>query len=279
MDHPAELTLADILHLHSALPTAWRAATAAGSFLRDERPSGLIVESKSSPTDAVSAMDRSAETLILATLRTAFPADAVLGEEGGEREGSSGRRWVVDPLDGTVNYLFGIPLWGVSVALVGADGTELGVVCLPETDEAFIGVRGWGSWHIRRGTAQRLAGSSCSDLTLAMVTTGFSYSAERRQAQAHVLEAIIGEVRDVRRTGCAVVDFCWLAMGRVDAYYEYGLNPWDHAAGALICREAGMQVSGISSGVDPDPFFVAASPDIAADLERLLLAQGADRMP
>jgi myo-inositol-1(or 4)-monophosphatase len=279
MEHPAELTLADVLDLHPALPTAWRAATGAGGFLRDERPSALTVESKSTPTDAVSAMDRSAEALILDILRTAFPADAVLGEEGGQREGSSGRSWVVDPLDGTVNYLFGIPLWGVSVALVGTHGTELGVVCLPETDEAFVGVHGRGSWRIQRGKARRLEGSGCTDLTLAMVATGFGYSAERRRAQAEVLERIIGEVRDVRRTGCAVVDFCWLALGRLDAYYEFGLNPWDHAAGALICREAGMQVLGISSGVDPDPFFVAASPAIAGELQRLLLTHGADRMP
>lgn len=279
MERPVESTLAEVLTYHPALSTAWRAAGAAGAFLRDERPDALVVETKSSPTDAVSTMDRTAESLILDLLRREYPDDSILGEEGGQRVGTSERTWVVDPLDGTVNYLYGIPLWGVSVALVGQGGTELGVVLLPESDEAFAAVHGLGSWHIRRGRATRLLGRSCTDLSLAMVATGFGYSAERRQAQTHVLEQIIGSVRDVRRTGCAVVDFCWLAMGRLDAYFEFGLNPWDHAAGALICREAGLQVSGIVSGVDPDPFFVAAVPGIAGALEQLLRSAGADRMP
>lgn len=279
MDHPRITVLADVLSRHAALPTAWQAATSAGAFLRDERPATLLVETKSSPTDAVSAMDRTAEALIVERLENVFPDDAILGEEGGARDGTSGRHWVVDPLDGTVNYLYRIPLWGVSIALVGAEGTELGVVVLPEVDEAYVAVRGQGSWLVQRGRAQRLDGSACSDLSVAMVATGFGYSSGRRQAQAAVVKEILGVVRDVRRTGCAVVDFCWLARGRLDAYYEYGLNPWDHAAGALICREAGLTVTGIATGTDPDPFFIAAAPGIAQELGEHLLAHGADRMP
>ena len=271
--------LADLLAAHSALPTAWRAATTAASFLRDERPRALKVDTKSTPTDAVSTMDRTAERMIVDTVLSAFPDDGFLGEEGGERSSSSGRRWIVDPLDATVNYLFRIPMYGVSVALEDADGMVLGVVVVPEFDEAVVAVRGHGAWLVRRGAVERLRGSECADLDQALVATGFGYSAERRERQAQVLSGVIGRVRDVRRTGCAVVDFCWLAMGRLDAFYEFGLNPWDHAAGALICREAGLEVTGLHGQDDLDPMFVAAAPKISADLRALLIEVKADDLP
>lgn len=271
--------LSDLLALHPDLPLAWRAATAAGAFLRDERPRDLLVDTKSTPTDAVSAMDRGAERLIVEMVLTACPDDGFLGEEGGEREGSTGRRWVVDPLDGTVNYLFRIPLWGVSIALEDADGSALGVVCLPDQDVAFLAVRGRGSWRVDAGKVTRLQGSGCSDLAQALVATGFGYSGARRIRQAEVLTSIIGRVRDMRRSGCAVVDFCWLAEGRVDAFYEYGLNAWDHAAGALIAREAGVVITPLEPDGSIGLFFVAAAPEIAGGLAELLLAAGADDMP
>lgn len=276
---PADIVLADLLTVHEALPVAWRCATTAGAFLRDERPRALIVDTKSSPTDAVSIMDRSSEQLIVREALTAFPDDGFLGEEGGERPSRSGRRWIVDPLDATVNYLYGIPLWGVSVALEDEQGTVLGVVAVPEADEVYVAVRGAGSWLVERGRGRRLQGSGCVDLGQALVATGFGYSAERRIRQAQVVAGLIGQVRDIRRTGCAVVDFCWLARGRLDAFYEYGLNPWDHAAGALIAREAGIRVMGLGGTEDLDPFFVAAAPAIAEDLREVLSALGADQMP
>lgn len=271
--------LADILALDPAAPAAWRAAWAAGGFLRDERPGELAVDTKSSPTDAVSAMDRGAEVMIVEAVLGLFPDDGFLGEEGGERPSSSGWRWIVDPLDATVNYLYGSPLYGVSVARADERGTAVGVVVLPALHEAYIAVRGQGSWHVQRGQATRLHGSHCTELGQALVATGFGYSAPRRVRQAEVVSRIIGTVRDVRRTGCAVIDFCWLAEGRLDGFYEYGLNPWDHAAGALICREAGMTVTGLDGGADLDPIFVASAPAIAEDLRRLLVEAGAGEMP
>lgn len=271
--------LSELLALHPDLPLAWRAATTAGAFLRYERPIDLPVDTKSTPTDAVSAMDRGAERLIVDMVLAACAEDGFLGEEGGERTGSSGRRWVVDPLDGTVNYLFRIPLWGVSVALEDAAGGILGVVALPDQDAVFLGVRGAGAWSVTEGQVRRVRGSACADLDLALVATGFGYSAARRTRQAEVLASVIGRVRDIRRSGCAVVDFCWLAEGRVDAFYEYGLNPWDHAAGALIAREAGIAITPVQPDGSIGPFFVAAAPRIAEALADLLLAAGADDMP
>lgn len=274
-----EIVLAELLTLHEALPVAWRCATTAGAFLRDERPRALAVDTKSSPTDAVSIMDRSSEQLIVREVLAAFPEDGFLGEEGGERPSLSGRRWIVDPLDATVNYLYGIPLWGVSVALEDEQGTVIGVVAVPESDEVYVAVRGAGSWLVERGRVRRLHGGGCTDLGQALVATGFGYSADRRKRQAQVVAGVISQVRDIRRTGCAVVDFCWLARGRLDAFYEYGLNPWDHAAGALIAREAGIIVTSLTGGQDLDHFFVAAAPAIAQDLREVLATLDADQMP
>lgn len=271
--------LADLLGLHPALGTAWRAGWEAGLFLRDERPIDLTIDTKSTPTDVVSAMDRGAEQIIVETILERFPEDGFLGEEGGERPSASGRRWIVDPLDATVNYLYGMPLWGVSIALEDTDGTALGVVVLPALDQAYVAVRGHGAWRVERGIATALTGSSATNLGQAMVVTGFGYSAERRVRQAEVVMRIIGEVRDIRRTGCAVIDFCWLAEGRADGYYEYGLNPWDHAAASLVCREAGVVVTGLDGGDDLDPAFVAAAPAIIDQLRALLVASGALDMP
>lgn len=270
-------SLSDVLETHPALAAAWQAAWSAGLFLRDQRPPTLAVETKSTPTDAVSQMDRGAEAMIVDQLLGAYPEDGLLGEEGGERQGSSGRRWVVDPLDGTVNYLYGIPLWGVSIALEEQRATSLGVVVLPEADEAYIASRGHGAWHVSHGTARRLEGSHAAVLAQALVGTGFGYSSERRSAQAAVVQQLIPQVRDVRRSGCAVVDLCWLAEGRIDAHYEFGLNPWDLAAGALICREAGIAVTG-DDGAEPG-LVIASSPGLSDELTALLVQLGADRMP
>lgn len=276
---PESTVLSELLALHPDLSLAWRVAAAAGSYLRDERPADLLVDTKSTPTDAVSAMDRGAERLIVEAILGVHPRDGFLGEEGGERPGSTGRRWVVDPLDGTVNYLYRLPLWGVSIALEDERGTLLGVVALPDQGIAYLALRGAGSWSVQAGAVRRLAGSSCSDLAVALVATGFGYSAQRRTRQAEALTAIIARVRDIRRTGCAVVDFCWLAEGRTDAFYEYGLNLWDHAAGALIAREAGIVIAPTGPGGTLGPFFVAAAPAIADELMAALLEAGADDMP
>ena len=268
-------SLAEVLDLHPLLPMAWHAAGAAGRFLRDERPKILAVDTKSSPTDAVTVMDRTAEAMISAALLGPRPDDGLLGEEGGERLGASGVRWIVDPLDGTVNYLFELPMWGVSIAAEEHGLVTVGVVVTPEFDEGYIAVRGQGSWHIDGADAHPLQASGCTDLAAALVTTGFGYDAQLRKAQAEVVTGLITQIRDVRRMGAAVVDFCWLARGRVDGYYERGLNAWDYAAGALIAQEAGAFVSGLRDD-DLSTFIFAAAPGIAAELRSALVTLNAD---
>jgi len=184
-------------------------------------------------------------------------------------------RWVVDPLDGTVNYLFDLPMWGVSIAAEVDGRVEVGVVATPSFDEAYVSVRGAGAWLISGETAHRLSGSSCTQLSSALVATGFGYAAEVRRHQSEVVTGVITQIRDVRRTGSAVIDFCWLARGRVDAYYERGLNAWDYSAGALIAQESGCSVTGLRDD-DFSAFVVAAAPGIADGLRAALVAQHAD---
>lgn len=271
-------TLTEVLSWHPLADLAWRAASEAASFLHTQRPDDLSVETKSTPTDVVTSMDKAAEHLLYERLLGERPGDGLLGEEGTDRLSQTGIRWIVDPLDGTVNYLYRIPHWGVSVAAEDQDLGEMvvGVVITPETGEGFIGIRGWGSWKIVGDLAERLHVRTCTNVGQAMVATGFGYAQQRRRNQADVLREVITSVRDIRRTGCAVVDFAWLAQGRTDAYYERGLNPWDVAAGLLIAREAGAVVSdlGAESG---DGTFLVSVPGIARELEALLIDAGVHR--
>lgn len=275
MGQRERIALSEICSWHVLADVAWRAASEAGAFLHTQRPDDLAVETKSTPTDVVTAMDKAAEHLIRERLLGERPDDGLLGEEGTDRPSHSGVRWVVDPLDGTVNYLYGIPLWGVSVAAEDLDlgGAVVGVVITPETDEGFIAIRGRGAWRIVGDIGERLTVRQCSDLGQAMVATGFGYAPGRRSRQVRTLQSIITSVRDIRRTGCAVVDFTWLAQGRTDAYYERGLNPWDMAAGALIAEEAGAVMSDLG-GASGQGTFLAAVPGIAMALEALLLQAG-----
>lgn len=266
--------LADLLGWHPLLPLAWRVAGTAGRFLADERPAVLPVDSKSTPTDSVTEMDRGAEALIRDTVLGARPDDGMLGEEGTSRPGTSGVRWIVDPLDGTVNYLYRLPMWGVSIG-VEVDGVPtVGVVVTPAYGEAYVAIAGRGAWLVRGSSAERLQVGSCARLSEALVTTGFGYDPAQRARQAGVVTTLIPRIRDVRRHGAAVIDFCWLARGRVDAYYEEGLNHWDHAAGALIAHEAGAVVGGLGGvGLDRiDRYVIAAVPGIAAELRSELTA-------
>jgi myo-inositol-1(or 4)-monophosphatase len=267
--------LAEVLALHPLLPLAWHTGWRAGRFLRDERPDHLVIDTKSTPTDAVTEMDRGAEALIIESLLRERPDDGVLGEEGGSRQGTSGVRWIIDPLDGTVNYLYDLPMWGVSIAAECDGQVEVGVVIAPEFGEGYIGVRGQGSWRIAGPHAHSLQVSDCTELPRALVATGFGYSATLRHAQADVVMGLITQIRDVRRMGAAVIDFCWLAQGRLDGFYEKGLNAWDYSAGALIAIEAGAVVTGLHDD-DLSDTFVAATPGIAVQLRAALVRLGAD---
>ena len=214
-------------------------AREAGAFLRAafEGPE-LRITAKSTPTDLVSEADHDAEHLIRERIAAARPDDGVLGEEGGDREGTSGVRWIVDPLDGTVNFLFGIPQWAVSIAAEDEEGMLVGVVYDPQRDELFSAERGGPALLDGRP----ITGSTKADMATAMVATGFGYDSEVRRAQAAVAARLLPEVRDLRRFGAAAIDLAWTACGRLDAYYEHGLNAWDLAAGGLICECAGLVV-------------------------------------
>ena len=251
--------------MSSDLELAERAARAAGEVLLSyygRPPEGL--SSKSSDTDLVSDADREAERTVRELLATERPDDGLLAEEGSHAETASGRRWVVDPLDGTVNYLYGFPAWGVSVALEDGSGTLAGVVLDPLRDDCFIAERGGGA----RLNGQAIAVRDRRSLDRALVATGFSYEPVRRAEQAGIARRLLPRVRDLRRAGAAALDLAWLAAGRVDAYYERGLNHWDWAAGRLLVEEAGGATAALEG--EPEGLVAAATPELLRDLAALI---------
>ena len=251
------------------LELALDAARAAGRYLVDERPADLdVAATKTSPTDVVTAMDRGSERLIVARLRTARPRDGVLGEEGAADAGSSGVRWVIDPVDGTVNYLYGLPEWAVSVA-AEVDGVVVaGVVHAPALGETWTATLGGGAALDGR-VLRRERGVA---LERALVATGFSYESANRALQARLLVEVLPCVRDVRRAGSAALDLCGVAGGRHDGYFERGTHHWDIAAAALVAREAGVTVGGLPGAGESEDLVVAAAEPLFAELQGLLAA-------
>jgi len=236
-------------------------ARAAGAQLRQAFETELRIETKSSPTDLVSEADVAAETLIRERLLAARPDDGMLGEEGSDSTGTSGLRWIVDPLDGTTNFLFGIPQWGVSIAVEDEQGTLAGVVYDPMRDELWAAVR--GAEPLLNG--EPIDGREhAQDLATALVATGFGYAADVRAAQAEVAGRLLPRVRDIRRIGSAAIDLAWTAAGRYDAYFERGIKTWDFAAGALICEAAGLEVRHLNP-VPPMEAGILVSPRRLAD--------------
>jgi myo-inositol-1(or 4)-monophosphatase len=240
----------------------------AGAGLREAfgRLGDLAISAKSTPTDLVSEADVTTERLIRARLEAARPDDAILGEEGDDRAGTSGLRWVVDPLDGTVNFLFGIPQWCVSIACEDDDGALAGVVYDPMREETWAATRDGDA--TLNGAAVR--GSGRGELSTALVATGFGYAADVRESQARVVARLLPLVRDVRRLGSAALDLAWAAAGRVDAYYERGVKHWDVAAGALICARAGLAVHELPPAPPADSGLLVAPPAIADELLALV---------
>jgi myo-inositol-1(or 4)-monophosphatase len=254
------------------LRLATEVATQAGTLLSTQRPSGSIeAGAKSSPTDLVTVMDTAAERLIVEALRSARPDDTIVGEEGGERAGSGNVRWLVDPLDGTVNYNYRLPHWSVSIAAVVADEVVAGVVHDASAGETWTATRGGGARC--NGVVVTCSGEHV--LAQALVATGFGYAAEMRAAQADVLRGVLPRVRDIRRFGSCAVDLCWTAAGRFDAYFERGPQPWDYAAGALVAQEAGARVGGVGGGSTGEPVVLAAAPGLYEELAGLLSELGA----
>ncbi|TQN42309.1 myo-inositol-1(or 4)-monophosphatase [Blastococcus colisei] len=230
------------------------------------------VDVKSSPVDVVTAVDRASEELITARLLGARPDDGLLGEEGAERAGSSGVRWVVDPIDGTVNFLYGLPAYAVSIAAEVDEEVRAGVVLNVATGEIFTATAGGGAHLSSPGLPEpvRLTGSRPVSLEQTLVATGFGYRVEQRRAQGAVVARLLPQVRDIRRNGSSALDLCTVAAGRLDAYYELDLKPWDHAAGALVAAEAGVVVSGLAGRPFAEPMAVAAAPSIAGPFLDLL---------
>jgi myo-inositol-1(or 4)-monophosphatase len=230
------------------------------------------VDVKSSPVDVVTAVDNASEELVVTRLMAARPDDGVLGEEGASREGTSGVRWVIDPIDGTVNFLYDLPAYAVSIAAEVDGVVRAGVVLNVATGELFTAVSGGGAHLVAPGRPGpvRLSGSRPVSLEQTLVATGFGYRADLRRAQGAVVAALLPRVRDIRRYGSAALDLCAAAAGRVDAYYELNLKPWDHAAGALVAAEAGLVVSGLDGRPFAEPMAVAAAPSIAAPFLDLL---------
>lgn len=260
--------------LDATLTLATSLAREAGALALSMRGAPSL-ETKSSPTDVVTAADRASEQLILAALSRARPDDGVLGEEGASRAGTSGMRWVVDPVDGTVNFLYDLPQWAVSIGVEDDDGTAVGVVYDPSKDELWQAVRGGGATLNGRS----LAVTGCTSLDQALVGTGFGYDARRRAAQAAYLPDLLPRVRDLRRMGAGALDLCSVAAGRLDAYYEQGLSPWDLSAGGLVATEAGAVVAGLHGGPAGFPLVVAATPGVFASLHDLLASYDADADP
>ena len=264
---PAELL--DLLQLATELAAQAGRVHAAGAR------GSLQIETKSSSTDMVSQVDREAERLIVDGLRQARPDDAILAEEGSAREGTSGVRWVIDPLDGTTNFVYGYAAYGVSVA-VEVDGVaKVGVVLDSANGLAYEAIAGHGAWC----GEQRLAVREQTDLSHALLATGFSYDADERRRAGVALGCILGRVRDIRRSGSAALDLCHLAAGRVDGYYEVGLSPWDHAAGAVIAREAGADVRYLAASSARGQVVVAAYPRLMPSLLALLAEAGVVSTP
>jgi myo-inositol-1(or 4)-monophosphatase len=244
------------------LEIAVECAREAGALLLERFGSERVLATKSTTTDLVSAADLAAEEAIRGILARRVPDDAIMGEEGDDTPGTSGRRWVVDPLDGTVNYLYGLPQWCVSVACEGV----VGAVYDPIRDELFTATAS--------GPAEcngiALSSEPPEDLGHALVSTGFGYDAARRSLQAEVVSRVIPAARDIRRGGSAALDLCWTAAGRLDAYYERGVNLWDVAAGELICTRAGLTVTRLDPTTDLPWGTCAAPVSISPDLLALV---------
>jgi myo-inositol-1(or 4)-monophosphatase len=267
---PAGVLMSDTEDL---LDVAVEAARMAGELLLERVQHGAErqVSSKSTPTDLVSQADVASQRAIRKLLFERRPDDGFLGEEEGQSDaGESGLSWVVDPLDGTVNFLFGIPQWCVSVAVRDGGGALAGAVYDANRGELFTATRDGAAELVGPAGVRELSGRNGRELASAMVATGLAYDAEVRGAQAKVLERLAPRVRDIRRFGSAALDLTWTAAGRFDAYYERSVKPWDIAAGALICERAGLQVLELPAHENLPSGILVAPPELVEQLFELV---------
>jgi len=232
--------------------------------LLSARPETLEVSTKSSDVDIVTQMDKASETLIVSSILAERPHDGIIGEEGADRKSTSGITWVIDPLDGTVNYFYGLPGWNVSIAAKDEKGVVVGVVVSPTLQSTWWATRGGGSFH----NGKKLTCNDPVELNRTMLATGFAYETEKRTLQLKFINSLLPSIRDIRRNGAAAVDLCFVGAGNVDAYFESGLHEWDVAAGGLIAREAGALVS--EHQIDGQNFTLAAGPHLHQILKNTL---------
>lgn len=251
------------------------ALEAGGLVAEAQRGVVEVAQTKSSPTDVVTATDIASERLIRGRILGARPDDGFVGEEGDDIASRSGVVWIADPIDGTVNFVYGIPQFSISIAAEVDGQVVAGVVHNPMNGEMFTAVRGQGAWlgHVR------LVGSSCTEVSQALVGTGFGYEADVRAAQAAETARLLPLVRDIRRMGSAALDLCYVACGRYDAYVERGLHSWDLAAGRLVVEESGGRVEGLH-GAPPGELLVTAASEALYDaFHEQLLASGFGEWP
>jgi myo-inositol-1(or 4)-monophosphatase len=235
----------------------------AGALLM-ERPPAFEIESKSTAIDIATQMDKKAEKFIMESLLAARPDDGIIGEEGSSVESKSGITWVIDPLDGTVNYFYGLPGWNVSIAAKDKDGSVVGVVTAPTINSTWWATRGGGAFY----NGHQIHCNDPIAIDRALIATGFQYDVAHRTTQMTDLAKLVPLVRDLRRNGAAAVDLCHVAMGALDGYYEAGLKEWDWAAGGLVAIEAGARF--VQYGQEPLRTTLAAGPTLHGHLASLL---------
>jgi myo-inositol-1(or 4)-monophosphatase len=249
-------------------------AEGAAGFVRSRDTEPQEVSTKSTATDLVTTVDRQTEAWLSEHILRVRPDDAVVGEENSARAGRSGVRWVLDPIDGTVNFVLGIPHYAVSVAAELDGRVVAGAVSNPVSGETFHARVGGGAYL----SGRRLTGPRTVPLARSVIGTGFGYAIELRTRQGAVVAALLPHVADIRRHGSASLELCAVAAGRLDGYFEAGLNEWDHAAGGLVAAEAGCTVSGLRGRAPSRMMTAAAGPDLEAELFGLLERLGADRV-
>jgi myo-inositol-1(or 4)-monophosphatase len=243
------------------LDLAFGTAQKAGDLLR-VRPEEFDLNQKSSARDFATQMDHASEELIVSAILAARPDDGIIGEEGAARTGKSGITWIIDPIDGTVNYFYGLHGWNISIAAKDAEGVIIGVVYAPTINSIWHAIRGGGAFL----NGRPIHCTNQSRLIDALISTGFSYDLEQRREQANKIADLIPKVRDIRRLGAAAVDLCLVATGAIDGYFEASLNEWDLAAGGLIALEAGALVTGRNGGPAGQEMVIAAGATLHAIL-------------
>ena len=247
-------------------------AKTTSEILVNQRPENMAYETKSTAVDLVTEMDKAAEIHIVKRVKEVRPNDSFLGEEGTALppDNPSNVKWIIDPIDGTVNYFYNHPYWAISIGVEVDGEIQVGVVAAPLLHETFYAIKDGGAFVLHDGVKKKLQTNSGAAIDKALVATGFGYDPERRKKQGALLAEVVAIARDTRRAGAAALDFCYVAAGRLDVYYEFGLYPWDFAAGSLIVTEAGGRVGGLNGDKLGGDWSLAANEDLFDEVDELI---------